>query len=594
MLRGWLKGWRKYGICACVALASATGSSRGDDAADLRKLIEEQNKQIQELKQRLDNAATIPVKADAQGQLDENSVRKIAKEALAEQEQEKKDAADAKRKQQEEEGIRVGSDMMDVKPYFKDGASLWFTTPSGDFTFHPGMWLNYDNVFWNQSPDLRTPPGARSGHAQDVASGPALGGIGDEQDGTSFRRMRITLEGTAWENMEYRVYIGNEVAQFGAVGLDEVWGAINGIPLLGQVRIGHIKNLWGIEADAASSSREFTFMERGAWSQGIELGQNFFTGIDFNNWFLNERATYAVGVGRTDISGNTGILYGDGQWMAQARLTCLPIYEANGRQLLHLGVSAGYRQGTNNINGVNGGTATSVRSFTLSALPELRDDDPANNSAGSQVTPNANSNSLISTGAIAADHAIIPAVELLYVRGPFSVQADYGWTYLNNVRGIAPTGGVPGHPAVVYNPAIVPDQNDVFSGGYVQVSYILTGESRGPDYDKRQGGMGRYYLGTDGPFHPFYLVRGENGNVESGWGAWEIAARYSYVNLNDGQGLDRIQGGVMNGTSVALNWFLNLNMELQFDIAYDQRSDVPTGVIPGQTTGFGMRLFIEF
>jgi phosphate-selective porin OprO/OprP len=132
----------------------------------------------------------------------------------------------------------------------------------------------------------------------------------------------------------------------------------------------------------------------------------------------------------------------------------------------------------------------------------------------------------------------------------------------------------------------------MFSGGYAQVAYTLTGENRA--YDKRLGTLAREYYGKRGPFSNAFIVRDENGNIISSWGSWEIAARYSYVDLNDGSGATRIQGGVMDGLTVALNWYLNNNFNIMFDWAYDHREDVPVGTIPGNTSGFGAEVQFQF
>ena len=147
-------------------------------------------------------------------------------------------------------------------------------------------------------------------------------------------------------------------------------------------------------------------------------------------------------------------------------------------------------------------------------------------------------------------------------------------------------------------PAITPPQNYVFNGGYIQVAYTLTGETRA--YDKRGGTLAREYFGKAGPTSKFFLVRDENGNIISSWGAWEVAARVSYVNLNDGSGLNRIQGGDMDGVSLALNWYLSTNMNLMLDYAFDNRYNMPVGTagnpstIPGHTNGLGARLQYQF
>ncbi len=77
------------------------------------------------------------------------------------------------------------------------------------------------------------------------------------------------------------------------------------------------------------------------------------------------------------------------------------------------------------------------------------------------------------------------------------------------------------------------DVGDVgFDGWYVQSSYFLTGESR--PYDVASGDFGR--IKPDGAH-----------------GAWQIAVRYSSVDLNDGA----IRGGGQDDVTVGLNWYAN-------------------------------------
>ena len=175
------------------------------------------------------------------------------------------------------------------------------------------------------------------------------------------------------------------------------------------------------------------------------------------------------------------------------------------------------------------------------------------------------------------------------------MQAEYGWNWVDNAIGVINSGAA-------LNPTLTPPQNYMFSGGYVQVAYTLTGENRA--YDKRIGTLAREYFGHEGPYSKAYIVRDADGNICSSWGAWEIAARYSYVDLNDGSGTNRIQGGEMDGVTLALNWYLNNNLNVMFDCAYDDRYDVPTvtsgtptaanSTIPGYTNGFGARVQFQF
>jgi len=87
-----------------------------------------------------------------------------------------------------------------------------------------------------------------------------------------------------------------------------------------------------------------------------------------------------------------------------------------------------------------------------------------------------------------------------------------------------------------------------FKGGYVQAGYILTGEKR--KYSTSSGSFG----GVN-PKDPFFL------DVAGGIGAWEIAARYSYVDLND----QLVFGGKQENVTVGLNWYLNENMRMMFN-----------------------------
>ncbi len=71
------------------------------------------------------------------------------------------------------------------------------------------------------------------------------------------------------------------------------------------------------------------------------------------------------------------------------------------------------------------------------------------------------------------------------------------------------------------------------------------------------------------------------------------SVRYSYLNLNDGP----VQGGVMTGTTVGLNWYWNPNMKWQFDYLDDNRYHKGTaagGTASGNVQGFGTRMQIQF
>ncbi len=84
-----------------------------------------------------------------------------------------------------------------------------------------------------------------------------------------------------------------------------------------------------------------------------------------------------------------------------------------------------------------------------------------------------------------------------------------------------------------------------FSGVSAQAAYILTGEHR--PYNRTNGVLGRVV-----PKHPF---------GERGMGAWEVAGRWSYLDLNDAD----IRGGRLNDLTFGLNWYLNKFTKFQFN-----------------------------
>jgi phosphate-selective porin OprO/OprP len=517
--------------------------------------------------------------AGAEQLLDRKTVEKMIADALK-AEGDKKKAADEKKKTDDQqklqdEGYRIGS-ILNVNAAFNKDGYLWLKTPNEDFTMHIGYWVQYDNVWWTQSPLLRVAPDGRPGAKQGVASGVSMGGIGDLEDGMFFRRIRPFLEGTFWENGEYRLNLALENNQFSSAGLDEFWMGFRNVPLIGRINFGHVKNALGLEADMTASSRCMTFMERSSYSEAIGGNENFVTGVWFHNSYLDDRVTYTYTAFRQDNGVSSGAFFGDGQWGWQGRLTALPIYECEGRQLLHVGLSGGWRNGVNNV------ANSTFRTFQLRARPELRDDDPAGSPAGGQALPDADSNRMVDTGVIVANRQWLTGLELLYVAGPFSVQGEWGWNWIDHAFGFNPTG-------FTLAPALKTPQNYVFNGGYVQVAYSLTGENR--LYDKALGTLDRTYLR---PFSNAWLVRDEYGNLNWGIGAWELAARWSYISLNDGVGLNRIQGGVMNGFTAGLNWYINTNIKFQFDYVLDQRSAMPLGAFPGTTQGFGTRVQLSF
>lgn len=90
-----------------------------------------------------------------------------------------------------------------------------------------------------------------------------------------------------------------------------------------------------------------------------------------------------------------------------------------------------------------------------------------------------------------------------------------------------------------------------FEGGYIQASWMLTGESR--RYSTSNGAFGGI-----NPKKPFLLGTGN-------WGAWELAARYSYANLNDLDATTVVRGGIQRNMTLGLNWYVSQNTRFMFN-----------------------------
>ncbi len=127
------------------------------------------------------------------------------------------------------------------------------------------------------------------------------------------------------------------------------------------------------------------------------------------------------------------------------------------------------------------------------------------------------------------------------------VQAEHFWYRIERRR-----------PAVG---PVLADPN--FSGYYVQASYVLSGENR--RYNAQNGAFGAP--------RPAKFVGGKDD--AAGLGSWEVAARYSVVDLNDNEGVaggalpsGGVRGGRQEIWTAGLNWYLNQAVRLSADFQH--------------------------
>jgi phosphate-selective porin OprO/OprP len=120
-----------------------------------------------------------------------------------------------------------------------------------------------------------------------------------------------------------------------------------------------------------------------------------------------------------------------------------------------------------------------------------------------------------------------------------------------------------------------------FDGGYLQASYFLTGENM--TYVRRAAAFTRVT-----PYENFVNLPGER--THCGLGAWQVAARYSWVDLND-QG---VHGGHLDESTLGLNWYLNPNMHYAFNYCYTRVVGLGAGGATESANGFGFRMTMNF
>ncbi len=139
------------------------------------------------------------------------------------------------------------------------------------------------------------------------------------------------------------------------------------------------------------------------------------------------------------------------------------------------------------------------------------------------------SDPLIITGAINTQQYQTVNGEFAWVNGPLSLQSELLWTGLDELGG----------------------GNSDFYSTYVYASYFLTGESR--PYDRRRGVFDRPV-----PYENFWMVDTPRG-TSAGWGAWELAGRWSYVDMSD------IDGQQLHDLTLGCNWYWNPHTRMMFN-----------------------------
>ena len=411
------------------------------------------------------------------------------------------------------------------------GGRPTFATADGKFTASLRGQLQLDVAAYRQTAagpiatDLRRDGPALGSSATNVD----LAHARDLKDGTFWRRARIGFEGTAYGDFEYRLLF-----DFGGSGVEnagqlyEGWAQYSGLRPF-HVRIGAWPQPIGLEDQMSTNAQLFlerpgiADVARGLAAGDTRIGAGVF-GYD-NLWFASADVT-----GRTIGVVNTGTFITsttvgsssadvgtaqtfDDQLGFVGRAVVTPFHGQDWR--INFGVHGSYvdRAGNTAGPGTNGLIPASGFAVRLRDTPELRVD-------GTQF---------IDTGSIPAHTASTLGFEAAAQKGPFFIEGEAETVHVDRSDGVA---------------------SPTFGGWYVEGSWLITGESR--VYNASSAAF-------DGPAvaHPFSLK-------DHGWGAWELALRYSDANLDFHPGpagqappADGIRGGDQQIFSAGLNWYFN-------------------------------------
>jgi phosphate-selective porin OprO/OprP len=340
----------------------------------------------------------------------------------------------------------------------------------------------------------------------------------DLGSGTNFRRARLGFDGTAFKDWNYALW-----GEFGGSGgesalLNQAYIEYAGFKPFGleeplRVRIGAWATPAGLED--ATSNTESLFLERAAVA---ELVRNFATGDGRTGVGATLRGPrwYASALFSGKVVGTPTTAEFDQQSGYALRVAFNPIKGAD--YDVHLGANL---QSILNPADTTAGPV-SARAVRLQERPELR----------------VSGIRLVDTGAISSDGLTAYGLE---AGGSFkSFYAAGEWYKIDvNRQGVS-----------AFDPS--------FSGWYVQGAWTITGERHA--WSNANGG----FTGVK-PGKPFDRSKGT-------WGALEVAARYSVLDLNDREGVfgsatpvGGVRGGEQKVTTVGLNWYPNTTVRFLLD-----------------------------
>jgi phosphate-selective porin OprO and OprP len=383
---------------------------------------------------------------------------------------------------------QIKTAMVKTTPSWK-GAPQWDDKDAG-FSFKPKGLIQYDAGYtgFPRGNEFR---------------GTIAGGLNYANLGWNSRARRLTIgaDGTLPGGFRYSAEFN--LAQ-GSVDYEDIWLAydVKNSPV--TLQAGYFYPFSSLET--MTSSKFTSFLERASIHDGVNYNRRL--GIAFlANDKKNDSWTFQAGLFNEPINNTSFTRTG---WQASVRGVYSPTF---GAARLHLGANFQHRENTREALGQN------YQTRPLSQLTDQR---------------------FVSTGTIAAKGDDVAGVELGAIFKSFHFAAEAQKVWVRHAYDAAEIAALNAQTDTNDTATGTPyNGNPSFWGGYAELGYYLTGESRG----YKGGKWDRTKV-----LHPFN---------DGGWGAIQVNGRIDYLNLNK-----RVDG---SSASVAAPYYVNGGKQIAYE-----------------------------
>jgi phosphate-selective porin OprO/OprP len=284
-------------------------------------------------------------------------------------------------------------------------------------------------------------------------------------------------------------------------------------------------------------------MERSSGHEAFLQPFMFVTGVMAFDSYWDDRATAALSLARVGKQTVNPFSFGagTGEYAITGRLTGLPVYQEDGRRLLHLGIGYDY-------------SGTDADQFAVANRPLVRA------GAGSQQVPD-----IIRTGTFfTSDPVQILNVEFATVLNRLSLSAEYLLARGTNIFEQFSAGNFSG-----------PRGNATYHGMYVEAGMFLNPADY-RRYNKAQAVWDRQIVTDHTPV--------------------QLVCRYSYLDLTSGTPVltqtSGTQAGQEHDITAGVNWYFNSQAHFMVNYVYTDLDYVDC--TSGAINGLGCRLHLDF